>query len=33
MLADMDRKEQAELVRLLQKFVHLNDDGRAAPRE
>ena len=33
MLADLDRKEQAEFIRLLQKFVHVNDDGRAAPRE
>ena len=32
MLADMDRKEQAEFVRLLQKFVHVNDNDRAAPR-
>lgn len=32
MLASMDAKEQAEFIRLLQKFVHLNDDGRAAPR-
>lgn len=32
MLADMDSKEQAEFIRLLQKFVHINDDGRAAPR-
>ncbi|MDB5946636.1 MAG: MarR family transcriptional regulator, partial [Ramlibacter sp.] len=32
MLGSMDRKEQAEFIRLLQKFVHLNDDGRAAPR-
>jgi DNA-binding MarR family transcriptional regulator len=32
MLADMDDREQAEFVRLLQKFVHVNDDGRAAPR-
>ena len=32
MLADMDSKEQAEFVRLLRKFVHVNDDGRAAPR-
>ena len=32
MLADLDRNERAEFVRLLQKFVHVNDDGRAAPR-
>jgi DNA-binding MarR family transcriptional regulator len=32
MLADMDATEQAEFIRLLQKFVHINDDGRAAPR-
>ncbi|MDB5944090.1 MAG: MarR family transcriptional regulator [Ramlibacter sp.] len=30
MLADMDRAEQAEFIRLLRKFVHLNDDGRGA---
>jgi DNA-binding MarR family transcriptional regulator len=28
MLADMDAREQAEFVRLLRKFAHLNDDGR-----
>ena len=28
----MDSDEQAEFVRLLQMFVHLNDDGRSAPR-
>ncbi len=32
MLADMDEGEQAEFIRLLQKFVHVNDDGRASPR-
>jgi DNA-binding MarR family transcriptional regulator len=32
MLADMNQKEQAEFLRLLRKFVHVNDDGRAAPR-
>ncbi len=32
MLADLDAAEQAEFVRLLRKFVHVNDDGRAAPR-
>lgn len=32
MLADMDRNERDEFVRLLQKFVHLNDDGRSSPR-
>ena len=32
MLADMNAKEQAEFLRLLRKFVHVNDDGRAAPR-
>lgn len=32
MLADMDAAEQAEFIRLLQKFVHVNDNGRAAPR-
>ena len=32
MLADMNGKEQTEFVRLLRKFVHVNDDGRAAPR-
>lgn len=32
MLGSMDAKEQAEFIRLLQKFVHINDDGRAAPR-
>jgi DNA-binding MarR family transcriptional regulator len=32
MLADMNGKEQAEFLRLLRKFVHVNDDGRAAPR-
>jgi hypothetical protein len=30
MLADLDATEQAEFIRLLQKFVHINDDGRAA---
>ncbi len=30
MLADMNATEQAEFIRLLQKFVHINDDGRAA---
>ena len=32
MLADMDSKEQVEFIRLLRKFAHVNDDGRAAPR-
>ncbi|MBC7468666.1 MAG: MarR family transcriptional regulator, partial [Ramlibacter sp.] len=32
MLADLDGKEQADFIRLLQKFVQVNDDGRAAPR-
>jgi DNA-binding MarR family transcriptional regulator len=32
MLGNLERKEQAEFIRLLQKFVHLSDDGRAAPR-
>jgi len=32
MLADMDDGEQAEFMRLLRKFAHINDDGRAAPR-
>lgn len=32
MLADLDAGEQAEFIRLLQKFVRVNDDGRAAPR-
>ena len=32
MLADMNQQEQAEFLRLLRKFVHVNDDGRAAPR-
>jgi DNA-binding MarR family transcriptional regulator len=32
MLADMDAGEQAEFMRLLRKFAHINDDGRAAPR-
>jgi DNA-binding MarR family transcriptional regulator len=31
MLGSMDAKEQAEFIRLLQKFVHVNDDGRGAP--
>jgi DNA-binding MarR family transcriptional regulator len=32
MLGDLDSSEQAEFMRLLRKFVHLNDDGRGAPR-
>ncbi|MBC7471196.1 MAG: MarR family transcriptional regulator [Ramlibacter sp.] len=32
MLIDLDGKEQAEFIRLLQKFVQVNDDGRAAQR-
>jgi DNA-binding MarR family transcriptional regulator len=32
MLGSMDEHEQAEFIRLLQKFVHLNDDGRATRR-
>ena len=32
MLGDMDPAEQAEFIRLLQKFVRVNDDGRAAKR-
>ncbi len=32
MLGSMDGREQAEFVRLLQKFVHINDDARAAQR-
>jgi MarR family transcriptional regulator, temperature-dependent positive regulator of motility len=32
MLGRMDDGEQAEFIRLLRKFVRLNDDGRAAPR-
>ena len=32
MLADLNDKEQADFLRLLRKFVHVNDDGRTAPR-
>lgn len=33
MLQDMNAHEQAEFIRLLRKFAHVNDDGRGAPPE